>query len=200
MLRRVILIGLITASCLVLATPAWAKGVSRASIEGPGLAEPIVIEQTDGKGDLSRLLEASGFWQLLFGGEEWKGGPLAAQPPTGDLGPVYRVTWYLGDDPYPAASDIYPLATGGPLVHVEEGKSGSKFGVDTIPGGWFAPDPILVDLLAGYSVPMAASESFDLPGVLSSPETGLVSVVLTMVLVGSGIWVLGRRSRRIGAP
>lgn len=227
-LRRVILVGLIAAACLLVAAPAWAKGVSRASIVGPGQTEPILIEETAAGGNLSPFVQASGFWQLLYGSEGPTGdGALLSEPPAGDLGPVYRVTWYLGDDPYPAESEVYPLAPGGPLVHVEEGKPGGYFGINTVPGGWFAADPILLELMAEYSVPVAIGGSSDVPSVKPVPESGalvaearpvsaisataspawqqpaipaMAFVIVGIGLVGSGVWAMRRRPRRFGAP
>jgi len=178
-LRRMALVGVMAAIYLVGALPALAKGVSSATIEGPGLEEPLVIEAT-----AVRLVEASGFWELLYGADgESPGatGALLSQPPSGDLGPAYEVTWYLGGDPYPAPSTVYPFAPGGPLVYVEEGKVGGFFGIDIVPGGWFAADPILTDLMVGYGVPMATSKLSDSQGsepvvVSTTPEVAPVVV------------------------
>lgn len=207
-MRRLVLIGVLAVFMLGVAAPALAKGASSATIEGPGIAIAILIED----GNLAQLVEASGFWQLLYGTENPSntGGRILSHAPEGEHGPRYVVTWYLGDEPYPAQFDVYPLAVAGPLVHVAEGTVGGYFGIDTVPGGWFAADPILTELLVGYGVSMSIAKPASTPDVSSpaAPDAGsqrsrmavAAAIGTGVVLAAGGVWAMGRRPRRLRAP
>jgi hypothetical protein len=227
MRRQVVVVGLVVIVALLAAGPAWAKGPSGATIEGPGLDEPIVIAgsgERGAPGEFSRFVEAAGFWQLVFGAVGGRAGVIE-EPTTADLGPVYVLTWRLGMTEVPA--QVYPYASGGPLVRVEPSQMIVDFGTSTT-GGWFLADPALADLMNGYGVPTmavlagsdgpvqevastlaaepapASREPVDEPASVSPSRVGSVQVVTVLalaVVLGAGIvWAMGRRPRRIGAP
>jgi hypothetical protein len=227
MLRRIAVLGLVGGVILAIAGPASAKGVESATIEGPGLAEPVSIDyETLGVNDdtLQRFLDSTGFWYLFYAPDPAWGlpGELITGPPMGDLGPEYVVTWYLGGEAYPAPSYLYPLAPGGPLVHVEEGAPGGFHGTPAkLPGGWFAAEPELLDMLEVYGVAVGESEVKAKPAAPeppavevaapppmtpdptprtdSVPVVGISLIVAAVLAAGTWVWAARRRPRRLGA-
>ena len=138
----------VVGSVVVVAPPAFGKGVSGATIDGPGLDGPVAVAEED----LGELVEATGFWVLMYGSDGWETPTVRRldEAPDGPLGRGYAITWYLGDEPYPATSTLFPSAAFGPVVHVEAGVPGGRFGIETVPGGWVTADPAALDLLAKY--------------------------------------------------
>src|SRR5438067_5160732 len=102
MLRRLITVtalavGLSIAAVLTLATPAFAKGPSQASITGPGLGRAIVVSgegEPGQQGRLASLAEQTGLFTVMFGAGA-VGGPAPARlhspPPKAFLGPRYTL-------------------------------------------------------------------------------------------------------------
>src|SRR5207344_3402286 len=151
MLRRLIVLtalagGMSIAAAMLLAAPALAKGPSQARITGPGLARAIVVsgEGEPGQpGRLASLAEQTSLFTVLFG-MGGSGSPPArpvAAPPQASLGPRYTVVYTVpGVDPQPGAEfgrvrqDLYPDATGGPLIYTPPGQRG--FGQALQAAGW----------------------------------------------------------------
>ena len=76
----------------VAVAPAFAKGPTAATVEGPGIdGRHLVLPEGD-YAELGRLTEVTGFWNL-FSDEG-----LAAEPPVPEteLGPRYTVRWQMG--------------------------------------------------------------------------------------------------------
>ena len=75
MLRRLIAVaalavGMSIAAAMTLATPAFAKGPSQASITGPGLVRAIVVSgngEPGEQGRLANLAEQTGLFTVMFG-------------------------------------------------------------------------------------------------------------------------------------
>jgi hypothetical protein len=229
MRRRLVVVGLGVVLALLAAGPAWAKGPSAATITGPGLDAPIVVEgvgERGSGGDFSSFVEAAGFWELVFGATATGGASsrVLDEPSAADLGPEYVVTWELGMDD--ASASVYPYSAAGPLVYVEPSQQLIDYGTRTA-GGWFIAGPTLVELLNGYGVPTmearagpdaSAAELEPAPGpepvagvegaaeqapaAPSPSEYPRVLIVLAVAIVlGAGVvWAAGRRPRRIGAP
>jgi hypothetical protein len=109
------------ASMVGLPAPAGAKGVESVVLDGPGLAEPVVLSTDDkGVGLLDdaghpvKLVDELNPWAVM---DQTTPG-LAPEAPTKDLGPPYSVTWRMYGATTPVEQDLYPFAAGGPLVHI----------------------------------------------------------------------------------
>ncbi len=150
---------------LPLGGVALAKEPIGVTITGPGLDGPIEISgvlvgpieisgvvEADSNSEFSEFVEAIGFFDLLFGSN---GQPLPEEIEPAPRGPVYVVTWDMGVE---IPTEVYPLAPGGPLVHLEPGlyrsEAGNSYRSFGVRGGWFRADPVLLDLLAGFGVPV----------------------------------------------
>lgn len=97
--------------CLMLGTPAHAKGPSSATVSGPGM-EPQTVRWQYRPGNtrpnLDELTAATGLFRV------WPGGrPGKRTAPDGDLGPRYTVVYKLGGS---LRQHLYPLASSGELV------------------------------------------------------------------------------------
>lgn len=197
---RVALVGLVVALYLAGTVPAMAGGVSSATIEGPGLKQPVVVEV-----DAYLLEKASGYWQIVYGEDPPGLGPtgtILPQRPAGDLGLAYQVTFYYGDSFSPPSVTVYPFALGGPLVDFGEIVIVRYEGFEAVRDSWFAADPMLADLMIGYGVPVTLDTSSDRQALsaASSSRVSEMSVVGLGILVVGGVWALRRRPRRVGAP
>lgn len=220
MWRRVAVSGTTVLLLLAIAGPAWAKGPEGASITGPGISDPIVIEgvgEFSNGSEFSQFVEATGFWNLVFGADSTgsRFGEVTTAPSTEDLGPSYIITWHLLDNRIPAR--VYPEAEGGPLVHLESGIPLVDFDTETL-GGWFAAQPILLKLMSNYGVPVSGAftqavgtepepaptvpPTVPLTDVTSSASPTLPLMLATVVLVGGGgiWWATRRRPRRVSVP
>jgi hypothetical protein len=185
-------VGMTLAVVLVLAGPAWAKGLQSATITGPGLEEPIDVADPDN----SKLPALTGFWEVMPGQPAPPG--LVEQAPTKQRGPRYRLTWRLmtdADDTIAIRQDLYPHAAGGPLVHTAAGQP--IFDAAT-PGGWYAAPLTLRDMLQSLGVPPAGSPPA--PAAPSSDDSpGRIAIVVAAGAVGLasvGGAVAVRRARR----
>lgn len=63
--------------------------------------------------------------------------------PTSSLGSGFTLTWTFGGQDE-VVQELYPYATGGPLVHTEPGQLFSETPRAEVRGGWFRADPQLV--------------------------------------------------------
>jgi hypothetical protein len=185
-------VGMTLAVVLVLAGPAWAKGLQSATITGPGLEQPIDVADPDN----SKLPALTGFWEVMPGQPAPPG--LVEQAPTKQRGPRYRLTWRLmtdADDTIAIRQDLYPHAVGGPLVHTAAGQP--IFDAAT-PGGWYAAPLTLRDMLQSLGVPPAGSPPA--PAAPSSDDSpGRIAIIVAAGAVGLasvGGAVAVRRARR----
>jgi hypothetical protein len=187
-------VGMTLAVVLVLAGPAWAKGLQSATITGPGLEQPIDVADPDN----SKLPALTGFWEVMPGQPAPPG--LVEQAPTKQRGPRYRLTWRLmtdADDTIAIRQDLYPHAVGGPLVHTAAGQP--IFDAAT-PGGWYAAPLTLRDMLQSLGVPPAGSPPA--PAAPSSDDSpGRIAIVVAATAVvalagGGGAFAVHRARRR----
>jgi hypothetical protein len=173
MLRRLttvtaLAVGLSIAAVMTLATPAFAKGPSQASITGPGLARAIVVSgegEPGQQGRLASLALQTGLFTVMFGAGASIGGPAPARlhtpPSQASLGPRYPLVYTVpGVTPRPGKQfgrvrqDLYPRAAGGPLIYTPPGQQG--FGGPLTVTGWLRGRPQLTRTLAQVGVPSAA--------------------------------------------
>ncbi|HZA77002.1 MAG TPA: hypothetical protein VE623_11515 [Acidimicrobiales bacterium] len=109
------------AGAVGLAAPAAAKGLESVTIDGPGLAQAVVLSTRD---DGTALVDDAGrpvnletqlYADVVMG--DTTAVDLMTEPPTDDHGPAYSVTWRL-DITTPYEQQLYPFAAGGPLVQI----------------------------------------------------------------------------------
>src|SRR5205814_9486922 len=128
---------------------AWAKGNDPVfvRIQGPGLAQPVVV-----RGNMGDPL-GDPFWALAH---LVVPGPTVSAPPSGSLGPRYSFVYVDPCCGNRVTQYVYPFAVGGPLVFTPEGQRSAAFQMyftDEFPSflaGWSrAPSPTLTRTLVG---------------------------------------------------
>jgi hypothetical protein len=176
MLRRLTVVTALAAAMsiaavITLATPALAKGPSRARISGPGLAHAIVVSG-DGEpgqpGTLPTLAEQTRLFSVMFGPNVPLPPRLRTPPPAASLGPRYTVIYTVfgqftrpGEQFGQIRQDLYPRAVGGPLIYTPPRQPGGP-----VPFfGWFRASPRLPRTLArlGISPPAATQAGLQAP-------------------------------------
>lgn len=212
--------GMAAAVTAAVATPALAKGATQASITGPGLARPLTVsaqgEALPGEGDtLSSLAEQTGLFTVLFGsggGTSDEPSALRTPPTAASLGPKYTVTYTVpGVTPRPGQANgqirqnLYPRATGGPVIYTPPGQQG--FGQPLQASGWLRGTPRLTVTLTGLGVPVGTSppsaprSATPVPSAASEPAgptpAWLIATIVSAAaaaVAGIALW-LRRRSR-----
>jgi hypothetical protein len=221
MLRRFIVLTSLAAGTAIavtaaVATPALAKGATRASITGPGLARPVTVsaqgEALPGQGDtLSGLAGQTGLFTVLFGpgsSTPDEPSPLRTPPAAASLGPKYTLTYTVpGVTPGPGQTDgqirqyLYPRAAGGPVIYTLPGQQG--FGQPLQATGWLRGTPQLTATLtrlgvpAGTSLPAApAPAAAPKPGDTTAPAWLIATIAsgVAVGIAGAALW-LHRRPR-----
>ena len=110
----------------VAVAPAFAKGPTAATIEGPGIdGRHLVLPEGD-YAELGRLTEVTGFWNAF------RDQGLAADPPVPEteLGPRYTVRWQMGTSWL--ETFVYPFAST-PIMRLPQAAAGAT---GRNRGGW----------------------------------------------------------------
>lgn len=144
-----------------VAGPALAKGENQgfrasATISGPGLDRPITVSGTFHgflfseqwrPSRIGTLLERSG----LAGFTEQGGGYYTISPETSSLGPRYEVSYtlQLPATSHPIVEDLYPYATGGPMLFAP---SGQRIDRAKVPSAWYVAPRALLATLVGLGL------------------------------------------------
>jgi hypothetical protein len=150
---------LVSAALVALALPALAaaKGPVSASISGPALDGPLVV---DGNGEmpgtaLGTLANASGFFPQMFGQTP---DPTLAARPSRALGPRYKVV-YIVPGPNHTQSRVvqfvYPYAKPFAVTYMRPGQP--FWDVETTHGGWYRARAGLKRMLIRAGLPATAS-------------------------------------------
>ena len=133
----------------VAAAAAQAKGPSRATITGPGLAHAIVLSGNaeNGGGSLfMRLVQDGGFFPAMYGESP---DPTLRHRPTGTLGPRYLVAYRVPGSNAAVGrvrQVLYPFAKPVPVTYTPAGQT--FWGGKTY-GGWIqAPSSFRQTLIA----------------------------------------------------
>jgi len=149
--KRTLIIMMVAAAIVVTTGgTAFAKGPESATLIGPDIDEPIELKNDP---DLGRLLEQSGIWTGTSGRR-------IPTEPTGDLGPMYTLTWINMGPPDATVEErtirqfLYPYAEPGPVVHTPEQLGLEGWGGDVV--GWFMAPEDLTDTLVALGVPVSA--------------------------------------------
>jgi hypothetical protein len=223
MRRRFIVLTLLPAGVALaitaaVATPALAKGATQASITGPGLARPLTVsaegEALPGLGDpLSTLAGQTGLFTVLFGsGSGLPDAPSALRTPpaAASLGPKYTVTYTVpgvttgpGQATGQIRQNLYPRASGGPVIYTPPGQQG--FGQPLQASGWLRATPRLTATLTRLGVPAGTSlPSTPRPATTASAAptpagatvpAWLIATIVAAVAVAIGGLVLWRCRR-----
>ena len=222
MLKR--LLTIITAGLLsaALAVPALAKGPASATITGPGIDEPIVLDgdpHPDSGSQLAEFSLATGFWKLAYGADiDGSGLDIFEAAPTRELGLEYVVVWSHGGAGGDVTSLVYPHADVGPVMYIEPAIYITDMNMETH-GGWFVSTDDVAGLLGRYGASLTKTEPtappqqvVPEPELAASPELALTPVpaepgpvvnwvwlVPAGLMFTVGIWAMGRRSRRMTA-
>jgi hypothetical protein len=130
------------ATALVVASPAFGKGATQATINGPGLKKGGLVLKSDSGGDpssgsrLGQLATAAGFFPAVFNQAP---DPMLRERPKGTLGPKYTAE-YVMPGPNGTTStirqDLYPYAKPYALSYTKPGQPFFDRGQGTH-GGWF---------------------------------------------------------------
>jgi hypothetical protein len=141
-MRNHLFIGVVVVvSALVVASTAFAKGATQATIKGPGLKKGGLVLKSDSGGDptsgsrLGQLATASGFFPAVFNQQP---DPMLRERPKGNLGPKYTAEYVMpGPDGGTSTirQDLYPYAKPYALSYTKPGQP--FFGSERTHGGWF---------------------------------------------------------------
>jgi hypothetical protein len=179
-----------------------------AVIDGDGLDAPIELDTWDFVNLKLGLTDFGFFVAPPIGDERPR---LLETAPTSSLGPGFTVTWTIGGQTE-IVQDLYPYATGGPLVHTEPGQVFSEVDGTKVRGGWFPAAPQLVIGLQSVGLPDpaqlagqdATSDSGSAPtsrppGDESRPSWRwpLLGVMLAAVLLAGAATTVGVRRRHL---
>jgi hypothetical protein len=165
-MKRLVL--LLASIALVSAGAADAKGPSSAQIEGPGLDKPIRLSGDAESNDATaspfyRFVQEVGFFPAVFCCQQPN--PMLPAAPKGALGPKYTIVYAVpGPESklYRIRQELYPHASGGPLVHTVPGQR--IFGTMQTSGGWFRAEPSLNSRLISLGLPAKEPGSSGLSG------------------------------------
>jgi hypothetical protein len=174
-----------------------AKEPTSATIEGPGLDQPLTLSgPKDGRpSKFGRFVAAAGVPAAMFGHRTPD--PMSRTQPEGTLGPRYTVT-YVAPGPDGKLSrlsgELYPYAKPRPLTYMEPGQR--FFETFRTHGGWFIAGPGLTRALVDLGFPNHP------PG--NGGDTGLrpwvIALLATAVLAGAATIGVSMVRRRRSSP
>jgi hypothetical protein len=160
-MRNHLFIGVVVVvSALVVASTAFAKGATQATIKGPGLKKGGLVLKSDSGGDpssgsrLGQLATAAGFFPAVFNQQP---DPMLRERPKGTLGPKYTVEYIMpGPDGGTSTirQDLYPYARPYLLSYTKPGQP--FFGSERTHGGWFQATSVLRTTLGLPAQPPSA--------------------------------------------
>jgi hypothetical protein len=193
---RTIVLALAAAAALALAPAALAKGPTKATLSGPGLASPLTwnsVGDPSGGTSFGTLVEAAGFFPAVFSQVP---DPMQDERPAGDLGPRYTLAYVV---PGPSGSDarirqdVYPYAKPSPVTYTAPGQP--FFDSSHTRGGWFVAGAALKQTLVEAGLP-STPPSVDSDGwsPLDGPWPIAWAIVLA-ILAGLGLALVAFRRR-----
>ena len=181
-MNRFMLVPAALAVAVLLPATAAAKGPSKASISGGGLARTITLS---GNGEfestpLGHVTTESGFFPAAFGQSP---DPRLPRRPSGNLGPKLTIRYVVpgpNSTTFRITQDAYPYAPGGALTYMKPGQP--IFDMKTV-GGWIQSYG-LKRTLVGQGLPARAAGSssgssfalvagLGIPGALALGGAGL---------------------------
>ena len=199
-MRRLSGAALVLAASVVALGPAptFAKGPSSAVIEGPGIDSSITLPEPGATTigvDLARLIQDSG----LFTESCRTCDDRLRQPPSGELGPRYVITYSMGTTGGGGTRSsglvqyVYPMATPDPVTYLP---ADQPFLGGESAGGWYVARPRLARLLIRLGVPPRV----EFHRMMAAGGTSLMTALLigASVVALAAAFVTLRRRRRVG--
>lgn len=195
---------------LVVAPAVLAKGASAATTAGPGLERPISLREHGQPGSEAKLAELSdqtGLFAVMFGDA---GDQLFDQPPAGDLGARYAITYAVPGEgaTFQVVQDLYPYAAGGPVTHARSGQR--LWAGQEVVGGWFYGPATLLPMLVSLGLPArapvaspAAATEAAAPATVTTARDGRAwwaggGAAAVLLLTAAGLALRSVRRRRPG--
>jgi hypothetical protein len=138
---------------------------------------------------LEKLAESSGFYQGMWGGHMRGAGRVLADPPTGDLGPRYTITYTMM--PVHGKTDeilqyVYPYAEPRPVTFMPPGQT--YWGKNSTVGAWYRAAHVdLRQMLVSLGLPAAAPTTAPVRagGASGSGSGGSSPLILALVVVAA---------------
>jgi hypothetical protein len=137
-------LALILLVALALPAAASAKGPSKASIVGPGIATIKISGREGSTTPFWRFVEAAGWFEAAWGPSR-----LPETPPPGELGPRYTITWTVPSSTK-LRQDVYPYAQPSPVAYMPRGQ---EIWDTPVKGGWFVGGAKLEKALVRIGLP-----------------------------------------------
>lgn len=158
-----------------LTSPAWAKGPGSATLEGPGIDQPIEFLDQGRSWDSYEIEAPVDMLRLT---RLWHGPiPSSIDSPAGDLGPAHIVSWHWGGSSEPIIQYVYLDTPGGSFIHTPDQESLEGWGRDVI--GWFeAPVGVeeAIEEIVAWGQPKDPRSAWVLPLVALAAVVGLAGV------------------------
>jgi hypothetical protein len=161
-MRNHLFIGVVVVvSALAVASTAFAKGATQATIKGPGLTKGGLVLKSESGSDptsgsrLGQLATASGFFPAVFNQQP---DPMLRERPNGTLGAKYTAEYVMpGPDGGTSTirQDLYPYAKPYALSYTKPGQPFFERGQGTH-GGWFLTTSAVRSVLHLPAQPPAA--------------------------------------------
>jgi len=190
-MRNHLFIGVVVVvSALAVASTAFAKGATQATIKGPGLKKGGLVLESDSGSDptsgsrLGQLATASGFFPAVF---DQQPDPMLRERPKGTLGPKYTAE-YVMPGPNGGTStirqDLYPYAKPYALSYTKPGQPFFDRGQGTH-GGWFLTTSAVRTVLHLPAQP---------PGAGTGDGSGWLRWVAVAITIAAGLALLAALS------
>jgi hypothetical protein len=181
------------AAALALPSVAGAKGPSAATISGPSLTSPLVIQgngEGDSSTDLGLLVAEAGFFPQAFGQSP---DPLLRSRPRGELGPRYTVTYTVpGPSTDTLVQNLYPYAADGPASYM---RPGQRFWDQATHGGWYRGTAELRKMLVRAGLPATAPETTRSRAVSEMKKASIAVGAGAGIVLAAAAAMLLRRKR-----
>jgi hypothetical protein len=179
-MKRGVLLAAVLSVFLTVTETATAKGPTAASITGPGLSDPLVLDGLGESGDgspMAVLTMEGGFFPATFG--EYPDRMLPGRP-AGDLGPRYKVVYTVPGptDEARIRQSLFPYAEGGPVLYTPPDQP--FFETERTRGGWFRASERLRAALVRAGLPEAS------PAAVSSAQVSSTSPQPAVSMSSSG--------------
>jgi hypothetical protein len=193
MLRTRVILLATAAAALALPSIAGAKGPSAATISGPSLTAPLVIQgngEGDSSTDLGLLVAEAGFFPQAFGQSP---DPLLRSRPRGELGPRYTVTYTVpGPSTGTLVQNLYPYAADGPASYM---RPGQRFWDQATHGGWYRGTAELRKMLVRAGLPATAPETTRSRAVSEMKKVSIAVGAGAGIVLAAAAAMLLRRKR-----
>jgi hypothetical protein len=192
------------ASCVValaVPAPASAKGPSKATVTGPGIAGTLALGGGEVAGSpVMAVAESAGFFPSAF---PQTPDPMLGSRPAGPLGPKYTVRWVVptGHGLDHITQNLYPYAKPDPVAYMPSGQP--LFDMRTR-GGWFRGSLALKQVLVSAGLPTTAPHGGVRSGVtvwaVAVVGAGLAVAVVSLTRSSIARWSRNRSTSAIRAP